>query len=213
MVAVHSPVDGSLRPVAEIEALLGGLGVDADSIVVLYDNRGGFHAARMLWLMEYMGHRNSSVLNGGWTVWQAAGGPVSTEDAATETALFQAALSPRRHATAEDVLVHRDARDSVLIDVRPPHMYDEGHIPWAVNVPWSENLGEDGRFKPARELLAHFERNGVTHDHDVVMHCQQGLASSHSYLALRLLGFPRVRVYHRSWAEWGRDADLPKVTS
>ncbi|MEO0913476.1 MAG: rhodanese-like domain-containing protein, partial [Pseudomonadota bacterium] len=62
-------------------------------------------------------------------------------------------------------------------------------------------------------LTAHFERNGVSPEKDVIIHCQQGLASSHSYVALRLLGFPRVRVYHRSWAEWGNDPSLPKVTA
>lgn len=213
VVAPQSPISGSLRPVAEIEELLRSLGIDAASIVVLYDDRGGFHAARMLWLMEYLGHRNVAVLNGGWSGWVAAEGEVSTESYTPEAAVFQAALSPRRYASAEDVLIHRDASNGVLIDVRPTHMYDEGHIPWAVNVPWALNLGEDGRFRSADDLLAHFSEYGVTPDKDVIMHCQSGLASSHSYVALRLLGFPRVRVYHRSWSEWGSDPDLPKAST
>lgn len=213
VVAPHSPIDGSLRSVTEIEGILGSLGINAQSIVVFYDDRGGFHAARMLWLMEYLGHQNVSVLNGGWAAWRAAEGRTETVQTTPEATLFQAALSPRRHATAEDVLEHRDLPNAVLIDVRPPHMYDEGHIPWAVNIPWTRNLGEDGKFLPANALLAHFERHGVTRESNVIIHCQTGLASSHSYVALRLMGFPRIRVYHRSWAEWGSDPALPKVTS
>ncbi|MEM0948193.1 MAG: sulfurtransferase [Pseudomonadota bacterium] len=213
VVARQSPIDGTLMGIADLEALLGDIGVAANRRIVVYDDRGGFHAARMLWLMEYLGHRNVAVLNGGWSGWQEADGPVATYGDPVIPAVFQSALSPRRHATAADVLAHRERPDAVLIDVRPTHMYDEGHVPWAVNVPWAQNLGEDGRFRPADHLLAHFEQHGVTPEHDVIMHCQFGLASSHSYVALRLLGFPRVRVYHRSWAEWGSDPELPKVTS
>ncbi len=213
VVAPHSPIDGSLRSVQEIEAIIGNLGINADSIVVVYDDRGGFHAARMFWLLEYLGHQNVSILNGGWTTWQVAGGPNSTKVSIPESAIFQAAPSPRRHATAEDVLEHRGAPDAVLIDVRPTHMFDEGHIPWALNVPWSKNLDEDGKFLPADALMAHFERHGIAPESNLIMHCQNGLASSHSYVALRLLGVPRVRVYHRSWAEWGSDPSLPKATS
>ncbi|MDP5218764.1 sulfurtransferase [Ruegeria sp. 2205SS24-7] len=213
VVAPHSPIDGSLRSIQEIEAIIGNLGIDADSIVVFYDDRGGFHAARMFWLLEYLGHRNVSILNGGWTAWQAAGGINLTKATKPQTAIFQAAPSPRRHATAEDILEHRGASDAILIDVRPTHMFDEGHIPWALNVPWAHNLDEDGKFLPADALTAHFERHNIAPESNVIMHCQNGLASAHSYVALRLLGVPRVRVYHRSWAEWGSDPSLPKATS
>lgn len=211
--ADKSPIDGTLRGVADLEKLLGNVGIAADRRIIFYDDRGGFHAARMLWLMEYLGHRNVALLNGGWTSWLEAGGAVETQVSAFDLSVFQAALSPRRHATAQDVLSHRGNSDAVLIDVRPTKMFDEGHIPWAANIPWADNLDQDSRFKQVSDLMAHFERHGVTPEHDVIMHCQVGLASSHSYVALRLLGFPRIRVYHRSWAEWGSDAALPKVTA
>lgn len=213
VVAPHSPVAGALHAVPEIERLLGSLGVDASTLVVFYDDRGGFHAARMLWLMEYLGHKNAAVLNGGYSGWTAQGGPTTSQWIKPTPRLFQAALSPRRHASAEDVLAHRSDPDGVLIDVRPTHMFEGGHIPWAINIPWADNLDANGFFRPAEALLGHFEHHGVTPERNVVMHCEVGLASSHSYVALRLLGFPRVRVYHRSWAEWGTDPDLPKAIS
>ncbi|MEM9369431.1 MAG: sulfurtransferase [Planctomycetota bacterium] len=210
VVAEHSPVSGSLKSEEALSALLGDLGITSDHRVVFYDDRGGFHAARMLWLLEYLGHRNVAVLNGGLTAWIDAGGPTTTEEIDHETTRFDAAVSPRRYASAEDVLAGRENSLGVLIDVRPPSFYKEGHIPWATNIPWSRNLGENGRFLEPSALRAHFEENGVTPDKHVIMHCQVGLASSHSYVALRLLGYPSIQVYHRSWAEWGADPSLPR---
>ncbi len=213
VVADHSPVSGALGTPTGIAQILGALGISPQRRVVFYDDRGGFHAARMFWLLEYLGHRNVALMNGGLTNWTSAGGTLSTAPAFQQARKFHPAISPRRHASADDVLRQKGAKDAVLIDVRPPNMYAEGHVPWAVNIPWAENLDANGHFNSAGVLMNQFASHGVTPDTDVIMHCQNGLASSHSYVALRLLAFPRVRVYHRSWAEWGNDPSLPKATS
>lgn len=120
-------------------------------------------------------------------------------------------LTPRRYASADWLLERRDDADTVVVDVRPTKLYQAGHIPWARSIPWKLNLTEQGTLKPADELLAHFAEHGVTPDRNVAVHCQNGKASAHSYFTLRLLGFPQVRSYDRSWAEWGAADDLPKV--
>lgn len=205
-------VDGARLPEGEIAAMLGERGIDRDTKVVLYDDQGGFHAARLFWMLEYFGHQNVAVLNGGLPKWQAEGREVTTEVPTVEPKTFALTLSPRKEATADWLLEHEGDPNVVVIDVRPTKMYDEGHIPWASSIPWKQNLAEDGTLKPADELIAHFTAQGVSSDKNVAIHCQNGKASSHSYWALRTVGYPRLRVYERSWAEWGQADDLPKAT-
>lgn len=100
-----------------------------------------------------------------------------------------------------------------MIDVRGPGSYEQGHIPWAKNIPWKGNIKDDMTMKPAEELAADYEAKGVTKDKNVAVHCQDGRAAAHSYYTLRLMGYPRVRSYDRSWSEWGIADDLPKVAA
>ncbi len=209
-----APIGGALKSTDEIAGLLGRLGVSARSQVVLYDDKGGFHAARMFWLLEYFGHRNVSLLNGGIQAWTRAGLETNTGgDGPAPERTFSAALSPRRFASAEWILEREKDAETVVIDVRTADAFQKGHIPWAVNIPWKANLNEDQTLKSAEALSAHFASLGISPDDNIVVHCENGLASSHSYFALRLLGYPRVRTYHRSWSEWGSAGDLPVAVS
>lgn len=207
-----APVDGALRSESAIAAIFSDLGISAQTRVVFYDDKGGFHAARMFWLAEHYGHRKVSLLDGGIQAWQADGGSLETGTSSSSPSVrFEPAIAPRRYASADYILAHEDNVETVVIDVRPPDLFAKGHIPWAESIPWSANLNADGTMKSAADLAAHFEGRGVTKDRNIVIHCQNGLASAHSYVALRLLGYPKVRVYHRSWAEWGSTDDLPKA--
>jgi thiosulfate/3-mercaptopyruvate sulfurtransferase len=216
----HAHFPGALKSNAEIAELLGGHGIGAESEIVIYGEESGLGPTRLFWVLEYLGHRQVSVLDGGIRAWTAAGG--STEPARritmADVALgkgprpqtnFAVNVTPRRIASADWVLAHRDDARVMVIDVRPPAAFARGHIPWAVNIPWTESVRPDGTMKPAAELAAHFADLGATPDRNIAVHCRTGEASAHSYFALRLLGYPRVRNYDRSWAEWGAANDLP----
>lgn len=204
-----SHVDGDLLPLEDLAAMLGSRGIGPDTRVVFYDDRGGFHASRLFWLLEYLGHRQVSVLNGGFPAWQREGWSISTDRPTVEPTMFPINETPRRSASADWLMERRDDPSVVVIDVRPTPAFEAGHIPWARNIPWVQNLNEDGTMRSADELLAHFAAHGVTPDRNIAVHCQNGKAAAHSYLTLRLLGFQQVRSYDRSWAEWGDAYDLP----
>ncbi len=199
--AVNDPdahVDGARLSDEKLAALFGNAGIDKNSHVVFYDDQGGFHAARLFWMLEYLGHRKASILNGGVQKWTSEGFSLRREHSRVRPAQFTPTVMDRRHATADWLLDKRNDANVVLIDVRPPALHQKGHIPWSRSIPWAQNLNKDGTMKSADELLAHFAAHGVTPDKNIASHCQDGKASGHSYFTLRLLGYPRVRSYDRS---------------
>lgn len=208
----NAHVDGARLLDDKLAELFGRSGIDKNTHVVLYDDKGGFHAARLFWMLDYFGQRKVSILNGGIQKWTADGFKLSLDQTKVRPAQFTPTVMDRRAASADWLLERRDDPTVVVIDVRPKTLHDKGHIPWARSIPWAQNLAADGTMKPADELLAHFAAHGVTPDKNIASHCQDGKASAHTYFTLRLLGFPRIRSYDRSWKEWGEQDDLPKAT-
>ena len=207
-----APIAGHLRSPEAMAQRLGALGIDKDTFVVLYDDKGGFHASRLFWMLEHFGHRKVALLNGGIPKWLDENREISTKAAMVKRKRFVVNLVPRRSASADWLLERRDDPNTVVIDVRPTKLHKAGHIPWARSIPWKQNLTEQGTMKSAEVLLAHFAAHGVTPDKNVAVHCQDGKASAHSYFTLRLLGFSQIRSYDRSWAEWGTADELPKAS-
>jgi thiosulfate/3-mercaptopyruvate sulfurtransferase len=214
--AVNDPtahVPGARLLDHKLAELFGSRGIDKDTHVVLYDDKGGFHAARLFWMLDYFGHHRVSILNGGIQKWTADGHKLSSEQVKPKPAQFTPTIRERRIASADWLLERRDDPSVVVVDVRPPALFQKGHIPWARSIPWAQNVAPDGTMRSADELLAHFASHGVTPDKNIASHCQDGKASAHSYFTLRLLGFPRIRSYDRSWAEWGAADELPRRVS
>jgi thiosulfate/3-mercaptopyruvate sulfurtransferase len=212
-----------LPPLPAFAALLGRLGIGPDSRVVVYDDKSGANAAaRTWWLLRSAGHATVQVLNGGLSAAQAAGFALT---AAVEVPAARAPypvgadwllpLAPR--AAVEQASA---SGESLIIDVREGFRYRgesepidlvAGHIPGAVNVPFAENLGADGQYRPADELRTKYEAVLAGRaPQDVIVHCGSGVTACHTLLAFAQAGLALPRLYVGSWSEWSRN-DLPQA--
>jgi thiosulfate/3-mercaptopyruvate sulfurtransferase len=200
-----------------IEHVLAVHGVTAETPVVVYDEQSGIRAARAFWFLEYFGHPSVRMLDGGFGAWQRAGLPVERDATPAAQSEWTGEREGSRLATWKDVRAAVGRSGTVLLDTRSDAEYcgvlvrakRGGAIPGAVHIEWTRNLTPEGEFKPAAELERMYVDAGVTPDREVITYCQGGYRAAHSYLALRLLGYPRVRVYVGSWKEWGDREDLP----
>lgn len=200
-----------------IAHLLTSRGVRRDRPVVVYDEQSGIRAARAFWFLELFGHPCPQLLDGGFGAWERMGLPTTREADPPPKASWEVGRDEGRLATWRDVSSRLGHADCIMLDTRSDGEHEGttvrakrgGAIPGAVHIEWTRNLAEDGTFKPARALQTMYEQAGVTSDKEVIAYCQGGYRAAHSYLALRLLGYPRVRNYLGSWKEWGDREDLP----
>jgi thiosulfate/3-mercaptopyruvate sulfurtransferase len=216
-----SLTDTSEAPLRAFAWMIGHLfalrGVRPDRPVVVYERDSGVRAARLFWWLEYLSHPNVRLLDGGYDAWVGAGLPLSTEPRAPTPSDWHGTPAPARIATWQDVLARIGREDVALIDTRSDDEYygravrakRGGAIPGAIHLEWTQNLTPEGRFKSPDELRELYVGVGVGPDREVVTYCQGGYRAAHTYLALRLLGFPGVRNYTGSWKEWGDREDLP----
>lgn len=203
-----------------IEHLIGAKGVSEDSRVVAYDRLSGERAARLFWFLEFFGHERVHVLNGGFSEWVRLGYATSQNARVPQRGTFRRKPVRERLATADDVLARLGKADTAIVDVRSAAENQAtlvrsargGRIPGAVHLEWKNNLDPDGTFKSSEALASQYAAIGVTPDREIVPYCQGGYRSANTYLALRLLGYPRVRNYLGSWGEWGNREELPIET-
>jgi thiosulfate/3-mercaptopyruvate sulfurtransferase len=207
-----------------IAARLGELGVAEDTQVIAYDEASGAFAARAWWLLRWLGHAKAAVLDGGFKAWLAAGGALeSGEPSDAAPSLGQVRFTPRvdRHAVlsaAELIEALKDPR-RLLVDARAAERFAgavepldpvAGHIPGAVNHPFTANLGADGTFLPPAELKRRWrERLAGKSPRDVIAMCGSGVTACHNLLAMELAELYGAKLYGGSWSEWIRDPERP----
>ncbi|HWP58373.1 MAG TPA: sulfurtransferase [Candidatus Acidoferrales bacterium] len=192
-------------------------GVNAEKEVVVYEQTSGMRAARAFWFLEYFGHPRVSLLDGGIQAWRKAGYELTTAASPPKAAHFNASEKRAILATVDDVQRSLARPDVQILDTRSEAEYlgrnvraaRGGAIPGALHLEWTQNLDAEGKFKPPAELETMYRALGLTPEKEVISYCQGGYRSSHSYIALRLIGYPKVRNYIGSWKEWGDRLDLP----
>ncbi len=219
--APTTPTSGRhpLPTAAEFEARLRTWGVNRDSLVVAYDDGNAMYAARLWWMLRWLGHERVQVLDGGMRRWMQLGLPL--DDALPAPAAGNFVPHPRPGMVVDAARVLEVSRDpsSLVLDARAPERYRgevepidavAGHVPGARNHPFTLSVGADGRFLPAAELRATFgERlEGVPAERTVAM-CGSGVTACHLLLAMEHAGLGGGRLYAGSWSEWSRDPSRP----
>lgn len=192
---------------------LQALGLNPGQQVVAMDRQGANYCGRLWWMLKWCGHEAVAVLDGGLAAWQAVGGAVA-EGASPAPQPGRFELQPARAETlaAQDIARRLGQPDLTLVDARGAARFRgevepldpvAGHIPGALNRPFTENIGPDGRFKPVAELRADFERLlAGRNPAAVVHHCGSGVSAIPNLLAMEIAGFGRTTLFPGSWSEW-----------
>lgn len=222
---------GGRHPMPEPEQMartFGQAGLSQDDRIVIYDDNDGMVAARLWWMLTYLGHTQVFLLEQGFSVWKEASFPVTADQPVVIPKTFEVRLQPELIATLDEVrdIAYQDpstevetAGPKVLIDSRERKRYlgleepidtKAGSIPNAFNYFWKEVLTEDGRLKSTAALEEHF--SGLDKDQEIVVYCGSGVSACPNILALKQIGFKHVKLYPGSWSDWISYEENPVAT-
>jgi thiosulfate/3-mercaptopyruvate sulfurtransferase len=201
-----------LPEIARFKQTLGRWGIDRDTQVVAYDDAQGSFAARLWWLLRWLGHRKVAVLNGGLSQWQTQGLALNRIIPQHDPREFAGQPDMSMLVESETIVTQLPRLELTLIDVRDPERFAglqepidkvAGHIPNAVNVPWKSNLAADGLFLTKSQLLNLYHQYVTSDKTDqLVFMCGSGVTACHSLVALSHAGIDGAKLYPGSWSEW-----------
>lgn len=211
----------------DLEKSLQRIGVNNDTIIIVYGDFKNWFATFAFWIFKYYGVKDVRLMNGSRKKWLEEDRPISIDTPSYPRGNFKAS-DPDKSIRAfmnyvKDVI---GTQDKILVDVRTNDEYNGktlapteyspeygqigGHIPGAVNVPWSKMVNEDGTLKPADELKKLYESVNVTPNKEIITYCGIGERASYTWFVLKyLLGYPNVKTYDGSWLEWGNTMGNP----
>ncbi|MGG4606406.1 sulfurtransferase [Paenalcaligenes sp. Me131] len=197
-------------------------GLESQTQVVIYDAGNSMFAARLWWMLRWLGHEKVAILDGGWQAWVAENGKVETDvsQASAEPSQWEESANPDMPTVqAAEILTNIEQPHFVVVDARAGERFRgevepidpvAGHIPGAINRPNSANLQADGRFKPVLALRAEFASLLAGRPADQVVHqCGSGITACHNLFAMELAGMNGSKLYPGSWSEWVSDPSRP----
>ncbi len=207
---------------AKLVDTLAARGLNEGQQVVAYDAQGGSYAARLWWLLRWLGHDSVAVLDGGLQAWEAAGFALAPDVPQGSRGNFKAGAPLQVTIDAQAVQRNLTSRDLTVVDARAADRYRgenetidpvAGHIPGARNRFFKDNLTADGRFKSAHTLRDEFTAllPGIVPEH-VVLQCGSGVTACHNALAMEIAGLHGAALYAGSWSEWCADPSRPVAT-
>jgi thiosulfate/3-mercaptopyruvate sulfurtransferase len=220
IIAAKPPVMGLLPELPQLQEIASKIGLTEDKVVVAYDEEGGGKAARLLWTLDAMGHRQLSLLNGGIIAWLAEKCPIeSTVNVANSQIDYPIQLHESVIARKDFILESLQNDSVAILDTRSTYEYTgekkfserAGRIPGAVNMDWILLMDRENHFKlqPTDKIETMLSELGISPDKEIIVYCQTHHRSALTYVVLKSLGYENVRGYPGSWSEWGNLSDTP----
>ena len=212
-----------LMPPDALVIMLGEMGIDPDTMVLVYTEKGDFKGPYLVWALDYLSHERVAVIEGGFANWQKENLPVTQDypEIAAKKYPLPKMLRREVRASLDEVKKVVASGGALILDVRPVELYTgekgpwkrKGHIKGSLSRFWGEDLTADGMWKDKAELKTAYEKLGITPDKQIITSCGQGQMSAHTYFTLKyLLGYPKVMNYDGSFNEWSNIQDLPVET-
>jgi len=200
-----------------LSALFSTWGISKDKLVVVYDNVTGPFAARLWWMLVWLGHTNTRVLDGGWKKWTSEGRETTTVVPQAKPVNFKSDINASMLADVTDVEDRVANKNGILVDARTADRFagenetmdpKAGHIPGAINIPFVSNLTDTGEFKTAEALANQYQQACLNKPgEDVLIYCGSGVSATHNALAMIHAGMDGMRIYVDSWSHWINDDD------